>query len=170
MTYDFIKAINELNGLYYAIGIVNAEQSYNHLNESNGTIMSNLVKRANKIQEEFMKFCETHFLVFDDYSIPNWCRNLWDYMADAGEYSVFTLDKKLIPKTLEKAEKEYEYIMKHINENYTLRKKPIHICRRCHSIVTKKNVSKGYSYYCPECDEDKYKFETIYTNIVPKTN
>lgn len=34
------------------------------------------------------------------------------------------------------------------------------LCRRCHTPVTKSEVD-GYSYYCPEHDEDLYDFETI---------
>lgn len=36
-------------------------------------------------------------------------------------------------------------------------------CRKCDSCVTRdrEEVTKGYSYYCPNCDEDLFKFETI---------
>ena len=33
------------------------------------------------------------------------------------------------------------------------------VCSRCKSKVTTKCVSLGYSFYCPDCDEDLYSFE-----------
>ena len=33
------------------------------------------------------------------------------------------------------------------------------VCSKCGTKVRKTNV-KGYKYYCPECDEDLYSFET----------
>ena len=172
MTYDaFIRTINEMNGLFYSIGIATAEQRYSHYNNSNGTILANLVKRINILEEDFMKFYESKFLVFGDNYIQRMSKYMWNHFSDAGDYSVFTLkgDKDLVKEALAKAEEEYDYILKHIEENYTIRKKPIHICNRCHSIVRKKNVSKGYKYYCPECDEDLFEFETMFTEIIPKT-
>lgn len=36
-----------------------------------------------------------------------------------------------------------------------------HFCNRCDGQVFNKGVStKEYSYYCPNCDEDLYSFET----------
>jgi hypothetical protein len=172
MTYDaFIRTINEMNGLFYSIGIATAEQRYSHLNDSNGTIIATIGKRIDTLQEDFMKFYESHFLIFGDTCVDRMCKFMWNRFSDAGDYSVFTLkgDEGLIYKALTKAEIEYKYLLKHIEENYTIRKKPIHICNRCHSIVRKKNVSKGYKYYCPECDEDLFEFETMFTDIIPKT-
>lgn len=172
MTYNqFISTINELNGVFFAYGVVRAEQRYSHYNNSNGTIMATIGKRIDDLQEDFMKFYESKFLVFGDNYIPKRSKYMWNHFSDAGDYSVFTLkgDKDLVKEALAKAEEEYGYILKHIKENYTIRKKPIHICNRCHSIVSKKNVSKGYKYYCPECDEDLFEFETMFTEIIPKT-
>ena len=171
MTYNqFINTINELNGVFFTYGVVRAEQRYSNLNDSNGTIMA-IGKRINDLQEDFNKFHESKFLIFNDYNIKSLCNTMWNYMADAGDYTVFTLkgEEGLIYKALTNAEIEYKYLLKHIEENYTIRKKPIHICNRCHSIVSKKNVSKGYKYYCPDCDEDLYEFETMFTEIIPKT-
>lgn len=33
------------------------------------------------------------------------------------------------------------------------------LCRKCKSIVIVSEV-QGYSYYCPQCDEDLYIIET----------
>lgn len=38
--------------------------------------------------------------------------------------------------------------------------KPNLICKRCGNLVIKSTV-KGYSFYCPHCDEDLFAFETI---------
>lgn len=38
------------------------------------------------------------------------------------------------------------------------------ICTRCGSLVIK-SVTKGYSFYCPRCNEDLFNFETT-----PKTH
>lgn len=172
MTYDqFINSINELNGVFFAYGVVRAEQRYSHFNDSNRTIMATIGKRIDTLQEDFKKFYESKFLIFGDTCIDRMCKFMWNRFSDAGDYSVFTLkgDEYLLQKALTNAEKEYNYLLKHIEENYTIRKKPIHICNRCHSIVSKKNVSKGYKYYCPDCDEDLYEFETMFTEIIPKT-
>jgi hypothetical protein len=35
-------------------------------------------------------------------------------------------------------------------------------CCKCgHKVQRGKLVTKGYKYYCPFCDEDLYKFETV---------
>lgn len=35
----------------------------------------------------------------------------------------------------------------------------VRVCNRCGTRVKKTNVT-GYRFYCPECDEDLYEFET----------
>lgn len=35
------------------------------------------------------------------------------------------------------------------------------VCRRCHTAVRDTDIP-GYSYYCPEHDEDLYEFETVF--------
>lgn len=37
------------------------------------------------------------------------------------------------------------------------------VCRKCGNnvCIDKREISKGYSYYCPNCDEDLYTFETF---------
>lgn len=41
----------------------------------------------------------------------------------------------------------------------TCSKNMVRVCRRCHTKVTPSEVD-GYSWYCPEHDEDLYDFET----------
>lgn len=38
--------------------------------------------------------------------------------------------------------------------------KTIRVCRRCGAQVQRSQV-EGYSYYCPEHDEDLYEIETV---------
>lgn len=35
----------------------------------------------------------------------------------------------------------------------------VRVCNRC-GIRVKKTTVTGYRFYCPECDEDLYEFET----------
>ena len=35
------------------------------------------------------------------------------------------------------------------------------VCRNCESELKRETVIKGYPFYCPVCDENKFYFETI---------
>lgn len=35
------------------------------------------------------------------------------------------------------------------------------VCTRCESLVKKETQIKEYPFYCPNCDENLYRFETI---------
>lgn len=35
------------------------------------------------------------------------------------------------------------------------------VCRRCGSRLRTSNVTHGYKYWCPRCDEDMYEIETV---------
>lgn len=43
------------------------------------------------------------------------------------------------------------------------------ICKRCESLVKKETQIKGYPFYCPNCDENMYRFETINVKRFIKT-
>ena len=36
-----------------------------------------------------------------------------------------------------------------------------YLCRKCGHKLSRKNVSPGYKFYCPNCDEDMYGIEAI---------
>lgn len=38
--------------------------------------------------------------------------------------------------------------------------KEIRVCKRCNSQVEEEKVIEEYPYYCPNCDENMYEFET----------
>lgn len=58
-------------------------------------------------------------------------------------------------KTREKAEAFYQIYSTGKNHYEMITR-----CNRCNSRVTAYGVSRGYKFYCPECDEDLYDFET----------
>lgn len=37
--------------------------------------------------------------------------------------------------------------------------KPLGLCNQCDSPIFKEKVLKGYPYYCPNCNENKYNIE-----------
>lgn len=37
----------------------------------------------------------------------------------------------------------------------------VYICRRCGHRLSRRDVSPGYKFYCPHCDEDMYGIEAV---------
>lgn len=45
-----------------------------------------------------------------------------------------------------------------------------HFCRKCGTELSTENVSPGYAYVCPNCDEDMFEFEAVDRYIPTDSN